>query len=80
MTQKERILRHLRGYGSITQLEALKEYGIMRLSSRVSDLKAEGYPIRREMVSSKTDTTKIPAMPGILWMNKGGIPWNCLIF
>lgn len=53
MTQKERILRHLRDYGSITQLEALKEYGIMRLSSRVSDLKAEGYPIRREMVSSK---------------------------
>lgn len=53
MTQKERVLRHLRDYGSITQLEALKEYGIMRLSSRVSDLKAEGYPIRREMVSSK---------------------------
>lgn len=53
MTQKERILRHLRDYGSITQLEALKEYGIMRLSSRVSDLKAEGYPIRREMVTTK---------------------------
>lgn len=53
MTQKERILRHLRDYGSISQLEALKEYGIMRLSSRVSELRAEGYPIRREMVSSK---------------------------
>lgn len=53
MTQKERILRHLRDYRSISQLEALKEYGIMRLSSRVSELRAEGYPIRREMVSGK---------------------------
>lgn len=53
MTQKERILRHLRDCGSISQLEALKEYGIMRLSSRVSELRAEGYPIRREMVTVK---------------------------
>lgn len=53
MTQKERILRHLRDCGSISQLEALKEYGIMRPSSRVSELRAEGYPIRREMVTVK---------------------------
>lgn len=53
MTQKERILRHPRDCGSISQLEALKEYGIMRLSSRVSELRAEGYPIRREMVTVK---------------------------
>lgn len=53
MTQKERILRHLRDCGSISQLEALKEYGIMRLSSCVSELRAEGYPIRREMVTVK---------------------------
>lgn len=80
MTQKERILRHLRDCGSISQLEALKEYGIMRLSSRVSELRAEGYPIRREMVTVKNRYNEIPATPGISWMNKGGIPWNCLIF
>lgn len=43
MTQNERILRHLNDYGSITQLEAMGDYGIMRLASRMSDLKRLGY-------------------------------------
>ena len=34
-------------------LEAMQEYGIMRLASRITDLKKAGYPIRREMVSRK---------------------------
>lgn len=50
MTQSERIVRHLRDYGSITSLEAMKEYGILRLASRVSDLKKAGFPIHVEMV------------------------------
>ena len=51
MTQNERIIRHLNEYGSITPLEALSEYGIMRLASRISDLRTRGgYDIRREMV------------------------------
>ena len=53
LTQKERILRHLKDKGSITSLEAMKEYGIMRLTSRVCELKNEGYKIRSEFVSSK---------------------------
>lgn len=53
MTQKERIMRHLRDYGSITQLEAMKEYGIMRLASRISDLKNDGVAIRRTTESGK---------------------------
>lgn len=43
VTQCDRILRHLHDFGSITSLEAMKEYGIMRLASRISDLKNEGY-------------------------------------
>ena len=31
MTQSERILRHLQDYGSITPVEALSDYGCMRL-------------------------------------------------
>ena len=31
-TQCERILRHLKDYGSINPLVALREYGIMRLA------------------------------------------------
>ena len=53
MTQTERVIRHLRDYGSITSMEAVREYGIMRLASRISDLKKSGMPIRVEMVSGK---------------------------
>lgn len=53
MTQNERILRHLRDYGSISSMEAVQDYGIMRLASRISDLKKAGIPIRREMVTGK---------------------------
>lgn len=53
MTQTERIIRHLRDHGSISSLEAMQEYGVMRLASRISDLKKSGIPIRREMVSGK---------------------------
>ena len=43
MTQKEQIVEHLYEYGSITPLDALREYGIMRLASRMADLKADGF-------------------------------------
>ena len=53
LTQNQRIIRHLKDKGSITALEAMKEYGIMRLSSRVCELKNQGYLIRSEFISSK---------------------------
>ena len=53
MTQTEKILKHLQEHGSITPLCALKEYGCMRLASRVSDLKRAGFQIVREMETSK---------------------------
>lgn len=39
MTQTEKIMNHLQVCGTITAGEALTEYGIMRLASRISDLK-----------------------------------------
>lgn len=53
MTQCDRILRHLNDHGSITSLEAMSEYGIMRLASRINDLKKMGYPILSERVTGK---------------------------
>ena len=53
LTQKDRIIRHLNDKGSITALEAVKEYGIMQLASRIYELKDQGYNIRSEFVSSK---------------------------
>lgn len=53
MTQRERILRHMRDYGGITQAEAFTEYGISRLGARIYDLKAAGVPIKSETVTGK---------------------------
>lgn len=39
MKQKDRILRHLLDYGSITTLEAIKEYGCTRLSEYIRQLR-----------------------------------------
>jgi len=47
-TQNERILQYLADFGSITQFDAMLDLGIMRLASRVSDLKSMGYPIVSE--------------------------------
>ena len=43
LTQCERVIRHLNDFGTITSREAMMEYGIFRLASRISDLKKQGY-------------------------------------
>lgn len=53
MTQCERVLRHLEDFGSISSLEAVTDYGIMRLASRINDLKGMGYPIISERATGK---------------------------
>lgn len=53
VTQCDRVLRHLNDFGSITSLEAMKEYGIMRLASRISDLKRQGYRFKITVVAGK---------------------------
>lgn len=44
-TQCDKILRHMKDYGTISSLEAITEYGILRLASRISDLKKRGHKI-----------------------------------
>ena len=44
-TQNQRILDYIEVHGSITQLEALNKISVMRLASRISDLRRLGYPI-----------------------------------
>lgn len=53
VNQCERILFYLRHFGSITQLDALRDLGIMRLASRVSDLRKQGVDIKSETVAVK---------------------------
>ena len=52
-TQNQRILNYINEFGSITQLDALRDLGVMRLASRISDLRSMGYPI-----ASRIDTVK----------------------
>lgn len=52
-TQNKRIIDYLNKHGSITQFEALSELGIMRLASRISDLRRLGCLIESEMVVVK---------------------------
>lgn len=47
-TQADRIIAYMEEFGSITQLEAMRDLGVMRLASRISDLKKSGYPIKYE--------------------------------
>lgn len=53
MTQTERVIKHLKEYGSITPLEAIREYGITRLGARIWDLRDLGYDIETQTETSK---------------------------
>lgn len=52
-TQCEKVLEYMRMFGSITQLEALADIGCMRLASRISDLRNQGYAIGRRIKTGK---------------------------
>ena len=52
-TQCVKVLQYMRQFGSITQLEALQDIGCMRLASRISDLRGQGYSIGRRMKTGK---------------------------
>jgi len=53
MTGKQRILEHLKKYGSITQLEAINLYWDWRLSDKIYRLKKDGYAIKTETLKVK---------------------------
>ena len=52
-TQAERILQYLTDFKTITAAEAITELGVYRLASRISDLKKQGYAIKKETVKGK---------------------------
>lgn len=52
MTQSDRILQYMRTKGSITALDAMREFGCMRLAARIRDLRSAGYGIRSVIESS----------------------------
>ncbi len=53
MTQCERIIRYMKDFGSITALQAIQDLGVMRLASRICDLKKRGYNISKEDIPKR---------------------------
>lgn len=53
MTQNEKVLRHMQDYGGISSMEAFQDYGITRLSARISDLRHAGH-----IISAKRQTSR----------------------
>lgn len=52
-THEKMILQYMRKHGSITAMDAIRDFGCMRLASRVSDLRWDGYNIETVMESGK---------------------------
>jgi len=50
MSQKDRVINHIRRYGSITPMQAFKQYGITCLAERVRDARDSGHKIATEWV------------------------------
>lgn len=45
-TQCNRVDWYIREFGSITQLEALRDLGVMRLASRISEMRKNGIEVK----------------------------------
>ncbi len=52
-SQEAEILRHLKSGKSLTPIDALREYKVLRLAARVKALRDQGYPIRTIMETDK---------------------------
>ena len=53
MTKKDKVLKHLQKFKKITPLEALREYGTMRLGAIIFDLRKD-YNIKTNMITVPT--------------------------
>ena len=53
-TQNDKILEYMKKHGSITSLEAVRNFGCLRLAARISDLRKMGNVIDRELITVHT--------------------------
>lgn len=53
MIQKERVLKYMQDFGSITQVQALNYLGVFRLAARIADLRRDGVAIRSQQKAGK---------------------------
>jgi len=53
MNQKERIIKYINDFGSITSLEAMRDLGITQLGARIDGLQKDGYTFKKEWERAK---------------------------
>lgn len=53
LTQRDKIIAYIKKHGSITPLDALREFSCMRLATRVFELKEDGYKIKTVIEKAK---------------------------
>lgn len=58
MNQNEQVLSYLMEHGSITPMDAIENFGIMRLGARIFDLKSSGVPIKTLQETNKNRNGK----------------------
>ena len=53
VTQKERIIKYIKDFGSITSFQAYADLGITQLGARIDNLQKEGYKFKKETENGK---------------------------
>ncbi len=53
MNQKDRIIKYIQDFGSITSLEAMRDLGITQLGARIDGLQKDGYTFKKEWERAK---------------------------
>lgn len=53
MTQRERVLKYIHDFGSISPMEAFADLGITKLATRISELSRMGYEFDKEYEAAK---------------------------
>jgi hypothetical protein len=59
MTQTTKILSHMKRGRRISPLQALSMFGVFRLSSRIHQLRRDGWNVQSEMVEEKGKRFKV---------------------
>lgn len=70
MSQHDLILKHMKDHGSITTFEAYEQYGITKLTTRISELRRLGVKIRHQAHSGVNRFGK-PVTYNRYWLDEG---------
>lgn len=82
MTEKERqnacqrIMAWLEEHGTITAAQAYEEFGILRLSARIYDLRKQGQHIITRMISVKNRYGETASIAKYIWLGRRDDGWQ----